>query len=53
LNKLINESGGLEKRLSNQDFISRAAPDVVESTRARAEELNDQVAKLRAVIEAL
>jgi valyl-tRNA synthetase len=53
LNKLINERGGLEKRLSNQDFISRAAPDVVETTRARAEELDDQVAKLRAVIEAL
>jgi valyl-tRNA synthetase len=53
LNKLINERGGLEKRLSNQDFISRADPDVVETTRARAEELDDQVAKLRAVIEAL
>ena len=53
MNKLINERGGLEKRLSNQDFISRAAPDVVETTRARAEELDDQVAKLRAVIEAL
>jgi valyl-tRNA synthetase len=53
LNKLINERGGLEKRLSNQDFISRAAPDVVETTRARAEELDDQIAKLRAVIEAL
>ncbi|HKC85178.1 MAG TPA: valine--tRNA ligase, partial [Blastocatellia bacterium] len=53
LNKLINERGGLEKRLSNQDFISRAAPEVVETTRARAEELDDQVAKLRAVIEAL
>ena len=53
LNKLINERGGLEKRLSNQDFISRAAPDVVETTRARAEELDDQVSKLRAVIEAL
>jgi len=52
-NKLINERGGLEKRLTNQDFISRAAPDVVETTRARAEELDDQVAKLRAVIEAL
>ena len=33
LNKLINERGGLEKRLSSQDFISRAAPDVVETTR--------------------
>jgi valyl-tRNA synthetase len=53
LNKLINERGGLEKRLSNQDFISRAAADVVETTRARAEELDDQIAKLRAVIEAL
>jgi valyl-tRNA synthetase len=53
LNKLINERGGLENRLTNQDFISRAAPDVVETTRARAEELDDQVAKLRAVIEAL
>src|SRR5499427_6246816 len=53
LNKLINERGGLEKRLSNQDFISRAASDVVETTRARADELDDQVAKLRAVIEAL
>jgi valyl-tRNA synthetase len=53
LNKLINEHGGLEKRLSNQDFISRAAADVVEATRARADELDDQIAKLRAVIEAL
>src|SRR5262245_18317596 len=53
LNKLINERGGLEKRLSNQDFISRAAAEVVEATRARAEELDDQVAKLRAVIESI
>jgi valyl-tRNA synthetase len=53
LNKLTNEREGLEKRLSNQDFISRAAVDVVETTRARAEELADQVTKLRAVIEAL
>ena len=51
LNKLTNEREGLEKRLSNQDFISRAAADVVETTRARAEELADQVTKLRAVIE--
>jgi len=53
LGKLISEREGLEKRLSNQDFINRAAADVVETTRARAEELTDQVAKLRAVIEAL
>jgi valyl-tRNA synthetase len=53
LGKLINEREGLEKRLANQDFIRRAAADVVETTRARAEELKDQIAKLRAVIEAL
>jgi valyl-tRNA synthetase len=53
VNKLINEREGLGKRLSNQDFISRAAADVVETTRARAEELDDQIAKLRAVVEAL
>jgi len=53
LNKLTNEREGLEKRLSNQDFISRAAADVVEATRGRAEELADQVTKLRGVIEAL
>jgi len=53
LNKLINEYEGLEKRLSNQDFINRAAADVVETTRARGSELADQIAKLRAVIEAL
>ncbi len=53
MTKLTNERVGLEKRLSNQDFISRAAADVVETTRARAEELTDQVTKLRAVIDAL
>lgn len=53
LGKLIGEREGLQKRLSNRDFISRAAADVVETTRARAEELADQVTKLRAMIEAL
>ncbi len=53
LNKLISEREGLEKRLSNQDFINRAAADVVETTRARGAELADQITKLRAVIEAL
>ncbi len=53
LGKLINEREGLEKRLTNQDFISRAAADVVATTQARAEELADQVSKLRAMIELL
>src|SRR5262245_6041736 len=53
LGKLISEREGLEKRLSNQDFVSRAATDVVETTRVRAEELADQITKLRAMIETL
>ncbi len=53
LNKLINEREGLEKRLANQDFINRAAAEVVASTRARAEELSDQTSKLRAMIGSL
>ncbi|MGH9766822.1 MAG: valine--tRNA ligase [Blastocatellia bacterium] len=53
LGKSFSEHEGLNKRLSNQDFISRAAAEVVETSRARAEELADQIAKLRAMIEAL
>jgi valyl-tRNA synthetase len=53
LSKLINEREGLEKRLANQDFISRASADVVASTRSRADELADQITKLRAMIAAL
>ncbi len=51
--KLANELAGLEKRLANPDFVNRAAPEVVESSRARATELRDQIAKLKAMLEAL
>jgi valyl-tRNA synthetase len=51
--KLTNELASLEKRLANPDFVNRAAPDVVESSRARATELQDQIAKLKAMIESL
>jgi valyl-tRNA synthetase len=53
LSKLNNERAGLEKRLAKPDFINRAAAEVVASTRARADELTDQITKLRAMIEAL
>ncbi len=53
LGKLNNEREGLEKRLANRDFINRAAADVVATTRARANELADQISKLRAMIESL
>ena len=53
LGKLTNELTGLEKRLGNADFIARAAADVVETSRQRAAELNDQIARLKATIESL
>jgi valyl-tRNA synthetase len=53
LGKLASEHNELEKRLANQDFINRAAADVVASTRERSAELVDQIARLRSMIEAL
>jgi valyl-tRNA synthetase len=53
LAKLASEHDGLEKRLANQDFINRAAADVVASTRDRSAELVDQIARLRSMIEGL
>jgi valyl-tRNA synthetase len=53
LAKLAKELDGVEKRLSNRDFISRAAEDVVAETRARADELRGQMAKLRVAVENL
>jgi valyl-tRNA synthetase len=50
LNKLVAEREGLEKRLANQDFINRAAADVIARTRERAEELESRIAKLRSMI---
>src|SRR5262249_56076471 len=47
--KLTNERDGLEKRLSNQDFISRAAADVVETTPAPPADLPHHTAKPPAV----
>jgi valyl-tRNA synthetase len=51
--KLAQELAGLEKRLANPDFINRAAADVVEAARARAAELQDQMAKLNAMLASL
>jgi valyl-tRNA synthetase len=53
IGKLTNELAGLEKRLGNADFVARAAADVVETSRQRAEELTDQIAKVKATIESL
>ena len=53
IGKLSNELAGLEKRLGNDDFIARAAAEIVATSRERAAELKDQMAKLKATIESL
>lgn len=52
LAKMENELTGLEKRLANPDFVSRAAAEVVSTSRARSLELTDQINRLRAMVEA-
>jgi valyl-tRNA synthetase len=39
---------GLKKKLSNDQFISKAPPEIVERERTRAVELADQLAQLEA-----
>ena len=51
--KLGKELENLQKRLSNADFIARAAAEVVTESRARAAEIQDQLTKLAAMIEAM
>jgi valyl-tRNA synthetase len=51
--KLSKELDGLQKRLSNADFVARAAVEVVAESRARAAELEEQIAKLNAMITAM
>jgi valyl-tRNA synthetase len=53
MGKLVTEREGLEKRLANQDFINRAASDIVERTRDRAAELESRIAKIRSMIETI
>ncbi|NDD65402.1 MAG: valine--tRNA ligase, partial [Acidobacteria bacterium] len=53
LAKMEGEQAGLDKRLTNPDFVARAAADVVTASRERSAELMDQIARLRALVEAL
>jgi valyl-tRNA synthetase len=53
LAKMESEQAGLDKRLANQDFVARAAVEVVAASRERSTELADQISKLRAMMEAL
>ncbi|MFN0123654.1 MAG: valine--tRNA ligase [Blastocatellia bacterium] len=53
LGKLEGELTSLEKRLSNADFMARAAAEVVAQSRDRAAELRDQIMRMQGVIASL
>ena len=53
LTKLSGEYEGLQKRLSNQDFVARAAAEVVAQSQVRSAELEEQIAKMKVVMENL
>ena len=48
IDKAQKELAGVEKTLSNEGFIAKAAPAVVAKKRERAEELGSQIAAQRA-----
>ena len=50
LDKAANEAATLERKLENQGFVTRAAPEVVEETRARRDSALSEVARLQAAL---
>ncbi len=50
LDKLSKETGGLEKKLSNQGFLAKAPPEEVEKQRARLDAANEEKTKLEAAV---
>jgi valyl-tRNA synthetase len=50
LDKARNERMPLAKKLENPNFVDRAAPDVVEATRARVVELDARIARLEELV---
>jgi len=53
LDKLSKETGGLEKKLSNQGFLAKAPAEEVEKQRARLAAANEEKAKLEAAVSRL
>ena len=46
--KAVVELERLRKKLGNEGFLAKAAPEIVEKDRARADELGDQLALIDA-----
>jgi valyl-tRNA synthetase len=48
--KAANEAATLARKLENQGFVTRAAPEVVEETRARRDSALSEIARLQAAL---
>ena len=48
--KAARDAGGLRGRLGNAKFVENADPEVIEETRARLAELDEEIARLNAAI---
>ena len=48
--KAVDEAGKVRRKLDNPDFVSRAAPEVVEETRERLQALAADAARLQAAL---
>lgn len=47
IEKMTKESGNIQQRLSNENFVKNAPPEVVETGRRQIDELNQKIAVLR------
>ena len=53
LGKADKDAQGLRARLSNPRFAQNAEPEVIEETRARLAELDEDIARIRAALQQL
>jgi valyl-tRNA synthetase len=53
IEKLAEELDRVRRKLDNPDFVNKAKPEVVEQQRARRQESEEKLAKLRKLLEAL
>jgi len=50
IEKLEKYLNGIDKKLSNQNFLDRASADVIEKEKVKREETNEKLEKLRKLL---
>ncbi len=53
ISRLEGSLAGIEKKLSNEKFVANAAPEVVEKERAKRKDWNENLNKLKAILDNL